>query len=86
MPTSIEKLEDHVLDGTITIDDSPVTYMCAANAYVDRDGQDNRCFDKARSRGRIDGLVTTAMVVGAADGEFMAGNDLGDFLKNAVTA
>ncbi|SNS36403.1 Phage terminase-like protein, large subunit, contains N-terminal HTH domain [Tardiphaga sp. OK246] len=86
MPTSVEKLEDNVLDGTITIDDSPVTYMCAANAYVDRDGQDNRCFDKSKSRGRIDGLVTTAMVVGAASGDFKEGNDLGDFLKNAVTA
>jgi hypothetical protein len=27
----------------------------------------NRCFDKKRSRGRIDGLVTIAMGVGAAD-------------------
>jgi phage terminase large subunit-like protein len=66
MPTSIEKLEDNILDGTITIDDSPVTYMCAANAIIDTDGQDNRCFDKAHSRGRIDGLVTTAMVTGAS--------------------
>lgn len=66
MPTSIERLEDVILDGTITIDNSPVTYMCAANAIIDTDGQDNRCFDKAKSRGRIDGLVTTAMVTGAA--------------------
>lgn len=66
MPTSIERLEDKILEGTITIDNSPVTYMCAANAIVDSDGQGNRMFDKERSRGRIDGLVTTAMVAGAA--------------------
>ncbi len=85
MPTSIEKLEDHILDGTITIDGSPVTYMCAANAYVDSDGQDNRCFDKKRSRGRIDGLVTIAMAVGAATmNSGSAPIDFDDLIKNAV--
>src|SRR3954469_6863528 len=66
MPRSIERLEDAILNGTTTIDASPVTYSCAANAMVDSDGQGNRCFDKKRSRGRIDGLVTLAMAVGAA--------------------
>jgi phage terminase large subunit-like protein len=72
MPTSIERLEDRILEGSITIDENPVTYMCAANAMVDSDGQENRCFDKKRSRGRIDGLVTNAMAVGSADAEFEA--------------
>lgn len=67
MPRSIERLEDRILNRTITIDSSPVTYMCAANAAIDEDGMKNRCFDKKRSRGRIDGIVTTAMGVGAAD-------------------
>lgn len=66
MPTSIERLEDRVLEQTITIDASPVTYACAANAHVVEDGQKNRAFDKKRSRGRIDGIVTIAMAVGAA--------------------
>lgn len=66
MPTSIEKFEDRILNGGITIDNSPVTYSCAANAMIDSDGQSNRCFDKKRSRGRIDGLVTSAMGAGAA--------------------
>jgi phage terminase large subunit-like protein len=66
MPRSIERLEDRILNGTITIDSSPVTYSCAANAQIDSDGQGNRCFDKKRSRGRIDGVVTLAMAVGAA--------------------
>lgn len=72
MPRSIEKLEDRILKRTITIDNSPVTYSCAANAYVDTDGQNNRAFDKNRSRGRIDGMVTIAMGVGAADNELEA--------------
>jgi phage terminase large subunit-like protein len=66
MPRSIERLEDKILNGGITIEDSPVTYFCAGNAYVDADGQNNRCFEKNQSRGPIDGLVTIAMGVGAA--------------------
>lgn len=69
MPRSIERLEDRILAKTITIEDSPVTTSCAANAHVVSDGQENRAFDKDRSRGRIDGLVTTAMGAGAADNE-----------------
>lgn len=72
MPRSIEKLEDRILKKTITIDDSPVTYSCAANAALLEDGMKNRCFDKKRSRGRIDGLVTIAMGAGAADNSLEA--------------
>ena len=67
MPRSIQALEDRIFDQRITVDASPVTYMCAANAALDTDGMNNRCFDKKKSRGRIDGLVTIAMGVGAAD-------------------
>lgn len=66
MPRSIERLEDIILKSGITIENSPVTYSCAANAALDTDGQKNRAFNKKRSRGRIDGLVTIAMAVGAA--------------------
>lgn len=67
MPRSVERLEDRILNKTITIDNSPVTYMCAANAAMIEDGMKNRAFDKKRSRGRIDGIVTIAMGAGAAD-------------------
>lgn len=66
MPHSITRTEDAILDERIVIDNSPVTYSCAANAAIDADGQGNRAFNKKRSRGRIDGMVTTAMAVGAA--------------------
>lgn len=67
MPRSIERFEDRILKETIVIDDSPVTYMCASNAALLEDGMKNRAFDKKRSRGRIDGIVTSAMGAGAAD-------------------
>ena len=66
MPRSITKLEDVILAEEIVIDASPVTYSCAANAALIEDGQANRAFDKKRSRGKIDGLVTVAMSVGAS--------------------
>lgn len=66
MPSSIEALEDELREGTLTIDDSPVMYACAANAAPVTDTTGNRSFDKKRSRGRIDGIVTQAMSVGAA--------------------
>jgi phage terminase large subunit-like protein len=72
MPTSIERYEDKILSLGLTVEASPVTYMCAANTMVDVDGQGNRCFDKKRSRGRIDGNVTNAMAVGAALADFEA--------------
>ncbi len=66
MPTSIERLEDVLRDGTMVIDANPINTACASNAVVIADATGNRAFDKARSRGRIDGLVTLAMATGAA--------------------
>ena len=66
MPHSITRTEDRILDGRVLIDSSPVTYGCAANAVVEADGLGNRMFNKKRSRGRIDGMVTITMVIGGA--------------------
>jgi phage terminase large subunit-like protein len=66
MPTSIEALEDRLRQATITIDANPINTACAANAAPVTDTMGNRAFDKSRSRGRIDGLVTIAMAAGAA--------------------
>ncbi|MEW9838220.1 terminase TerL endonuclease subunit [Mesorhizobium marinum] len=73
MPKSIEKLEDAILDGDIVIDASPVTTMCASNACIVSDPMNNRAFDKKRSRGRIDGMISITEAVGAAHNEFEAG-------------
>jgi phage terminase large subunit-like protein len=66
MPTSITQLEDHMLNGTVTIDGNKLTSICARNAIIRENGFSNRMFDKDRSRGRIDGVVTLAMAVGSA--------------------
>lgn len=66
MPKSVQRLEDAILEGDIIIDSSPVTTMCATNVVVPPDWADNKYFDKKRSRGRIDGMVSIAESVGAA--------------------
>ncbi|WP_310474086.1 terminase TerL endonuclease subunit [Sandarakinorhabdus sp.] len=66
MPGSVTAFEDRLRDGTITIDANPINTACAANAKMISDGQSNRAFDKKTSRGRIDGIITKAMGVGAA--------------------
>jgi phage terminase large subunit-like protein len=73
MPRSIERFEDRILDQRIVIDASPITYWCASNAHIAEDGLKNRWFDKKKSRGRIDGLVTSAMGAGAADNVELGG-------------
>lgn len=70
MPKSIEKLEDTILNGSITIDKSPLTTMCASNAIITSDAMNNRAFDKKRSRGRIDGMTSIAQAAGASFAEF----------------
>ena len=69
MPVSIRHFEDHILKGTITVDRSRLTDACASNAVIVADAQKNKFYDKNRSRGRIDGLVTIAMAVGSATSE-----------------
>lgn len=84
MPNSIQHFEDAILNKTITIEKSPVSQMCAANACVVADPMNNRAFDKKRSRGRIDGIVTMAMAVGVAVSQIEDGAPLDDFLNNPV--
>lgn len=72
MPVSIRHLEDHILKDTITIDASRMTDICASNTVIQADAQKNKMFEKNKSRGRIDGMVTIAMAVGSATSEIEA--------------
>lgn len=72
MPTSITQIEDHMLNKTVMIDSNKLTTICASNTVVRTDGMNNKMFDKKKSRGRIDGMVTIAMAVGSATSEMNA--------------
>ncbi|QQM31724.1 terminase [Martelella lutilitoris] len=66
MPLSMRHLEDSILRNVVVIDRNRLTTICASNAVVQSDAFKNKWFDKRKSRGRIDGMVTIAMAVGSA--------------------
>jgi phage terminase large subunit-like protein len=65
MSPAIETLEGELLNGRIRHGMNPVLTMCAANAVADSDPAGNRKLNKAKSTGRIDGMVALAMAIGA---------------------
>ena len=66
MSPALRDLEGMLLNGRMAHGGHPVLTMCAANAVVQSDPAGNRKLVKDRSRGRIDGMVALAMMVGAA--------------------
>lgn len=65
MPRSIELLEKAVGEGRLCVQKNPcLTWNSASAVLVATDDKGNLIFSKRRSRGRIDGIVTTAMAVG----------------------
>lgn len=75
MPVSVRHLKDDILKGDVLIENNRLTTICASNAVLDSDAQKNEWFNKRRSRGRIDGMVTIAMAVGSATGEMQSESD-----------
>lgn len=62
----LDSLESLLILKKIIHDGHPVMTMCAANAVVVPDANENRRLDKAKSTGRIDGMVALAMAIGLA--------------------
>lgn len=69
MSPALRDLEGALLNGKVAHGDHPVLTMCAANAVVQTDPAGNRKLSKIKSRGRIDGMVALAMMMGAAPAE-----------------
>ena len=65
MAPALDALERDLLAHKLAHGGHPVLTMCAANAVVTMDPAGNRKLDKAKSTGRIDGMVALAMAVGS---------------------
>lgn len=63
MTPALRELEVKLTNGQLRHGNNPILNMCAANVKVVGEGG-ARKFDKQRSRGRIDGMVSLAMAVG----------------------
>lgn len=74
MAPAMDAVEIAFLNENVRHGAHPVLTMCAANAVVIRDPAGNRKLDKAKSTGRIDGMVALVMAlgVGAGSGEELA--------------
>lgn len=66
MSPAVDTLERQVAEKLLRHGGNPVLTMCAANATVTRDPAGGRKLDKAKSTGRIDGLIGLAMALQTA--------------------
>lgn len=67
MSPALRVLESLLLNAKLRHGNHPVLTMCAANSVTQRNEAGWRKFDKKRSRGRIDGMVTLAMAAAVAN-------------------
>lgn len=65
MSPAIREVESLLLSKKLRHGNHPVLSMCAANATMVSDPAGNRKFTKAKTTGRIDGMVALTMAVGA---------------------
>jgi phage terminase large subunit-like protein len=66
MSPALNALEAELLNARIAHGNHPLLKMCSLNAIVVKDAAGNRKLDKAKSTGRIDGMVALAMAISAA--------------------
>ena len=67
MAPAVDKLERLVAEGKLRHGGHPLLNMCASNAVIETDPAGNRKLTKAKSGGRIDGLVALAMGLAVTD-------------------
>jgi phage terminase large subunit-like protein len=66
MSPAVDAMEAALNNEQVRHGGNPVLTWCAANCQASSDPAGNRKLDKARSTGRIDGIVALAMMVGSA--------------------
>ncbi|MBW6531917.1 terminase large subunit [Sphingomonas sp. RRHST34] len=73
MAPAMDSTEIAFLNGQVAHGGHPVMTMCAANAVVEKNAAGDRKLNKAKSTGRIDGMVALVMAMGVASAEAEAG-------------
>ena len=69
MSPALRVLESLLLNAKLAHGNHPVLTMCAGNSVVKTNEAGDRKLDKAKSRGRIDGMVSLAMACSLASEE-----------------
>lgn len=84
MAPALDAIEGKILNGVLRHGNHPVLTMCAANAVVTKDPSGNRKLDKAKTSGRIDGMVALAMAAGVAERNHQLDGNLDDFISEPL--
>lgn len=84
MAPALDAVERLILNTALCHGNHPVLTMCAANAVVTKDPSGNRKLDKAKTSGRIDGMVALAMAAGVADRNRQLEGNLEDFISEPL--
>lgn len=67
MTPTVEALSTAVTNRTLRVKRNPVLTMCSANAVIVSGPAEEKKFDKRKSKGRIDGIVSLAMAIRCAE-------------------
>lgn len=86
MSPALRTLEEDLLSVKIAHGKHPVLQMCAANAVVTMNPAGGRKLDKAKAKGRIDGMIALAMARSVAGTYEDSELNLDDFFANPVVA
>lgn len=84
MSPALDALEARILNQTIIHDGNPVLTMCAANAVMVKNPAGDRKLDKAKTSGRIDGMVALAMAAGIAERNHDLQGNINDFIASPL--
>lgn len=76
MAPALDALTEEALDGRLRHGNHPVLTFCASNSVVVQDPAGNKKLDKAKSSGRIDGMVALAMALRTAKQGFAPTNSV----------
>jgi phage terminase large subunit-like protein len=81
MTPALIALETELLNNNLRHGNHPILTWCAANAVVYRGPAGDRKLNKAKSTGRIDGMVALAMAINRARG-LLDNSSLNDWLAS----
>jgi len=84
MSPALRELESRLLSRKLRHGNHPVLTMCAANAVAISDPAGGRKFTKAKTTGRIDGMVALAMALAAVGQEETDMIDIDSFLNDPL--
>ncbi|WP_342594534.1 terminase TerL endonuclease subunit [Salinicola lusitanus] len=86
MAPGVDEFERRLINLELRHNSHPVLTWCAANAVYQEDPAGNRKINKAKSTGRVDGIVGAVMATVLTLTELEGEENLDDFLDNMVIA